>query len=151
VTKQAHQLIAAGQEHTLEVQLKKRSKVVHVTLTKSEIVIRGTIHFETNSAELRPDGEQLLDEVVDVMQKHPEVRKVRIEGHTDNRGGTEHNLQLSKARAASVMAYMVKQGVAESRLTSEGYGLTQPIVPNITPAARAKNRRVAFKILETAP
>jgi len=86
-----------------------------------------------------------------MLPDHPEIRKLRVEGHTDNRGNAEHNLQLSKARAASVVQYLVKSGIDPARLESEGYGATQPLVPNLTPAARAKNRRVAFKILEKGP
>jgi outer membrane protein OmpA-like peptidoglycan-associated protein len=144
--------VVAGQPQNVEIVLtKKKPTVSHVTLGKNEIVIKGTIHFGTNNAELRPDGEQILDEVADVMAKHPEIKLVRVEGHTDNRGSPEKNLQLSKARAAAVVAYLVKVGVAPSRLESEGYGSTQPLVPNITPAQRARNRRVAFKIVEQGP
>ena len=140
-----------GQPQNIEVVLRKKSTVSHVTLGRNEINIKGTIHFGTNNAELRPDGEQILDEVADVMTKHPEIRRIRVEGHTDNRGNADNNLQLSKARAASVVAYLVKVGVDASRLESEGFGATQPLVPNMTPAQRAKNRRVAFKIVEQGP
>jgi OmpA-OmpF porin, OOP family len=143
--------VVAGQPQDVEIVLKKKPTVSHVTLGRNEIVIKGTIHFGTNNAELRPDGEQLLDEVADVLAKHPEIKRVRVEGHTDNRGAPEKNLQLSKARAASVVAYLVKVGVDASRLESEGFGATQPLVPNMTPAQRAKNRRVAFKILDQGP
>ena len=143
--------ITAGQPQNVEVVLRKKPTRSHVTLGKNEIVIKGTIHFGTDNAQLRPDGEQILDEVADVLAKHPEIRKLRVEGHTDNRGNAAHNLQLSKARAAAVVAYLVKAGIDPSRLESEGYGATQPLVPNITPAQRAKNRRVAFKILEQGP
>jgi OmpA-OmpF porin, OOP family len=143
--------VVAGQPQNIEVVLRKRPAKSHVTLGKNELVIKGTIHFGTDNAELRPDGEQLLDEVVDVLVKHPELKRLRVEGHTDNRGNADHNLQLSKARAAAVVAYLVKSGVDPSRLESEGYGATQPLVPNMTPAQRAKNRRVAFKILEQGP
>jgi OOP family OmpA-OmpF porin len=140
--------MVAGQPLSVEVVLRKKPTVTHVTLGKSAILIKGTIHFATNAAEIRPDSEQLLDEVADLLVKHPEIRRVRVEGHTDNRGGAEHNLQLSKARAAAVVAYLTKQGIDPARLDSQGYGLTQPLVPNMTPAQRAKNRRVAFKILD---
>ena len=140
--------VVAGQPQNLEVTLRKKPTTSHVTLGKNEIVIKGTIHFGTDNAQLRPDGEQILDEVADVLAKHPEIKRLRVEGHTDNRGNAEHNLQLSKARAASVVAYLVKSGVDASRLESEGFGSSQPLVPNMTPAQRAKNRRVAFKILE---
>jgi outer membrane protein OmpA-like peptidoglycan-associated protein len=143
--------VVAGQPESVEIVLRKKPTTSHVTLGKNEINIKGTIHFGTNNAELRPDGQQILDEVADVLAKHPEIRRLRVEGHTDNRGNAENNLQLSKARAASVVAYLVKSGVDPSRLESEGYGSTQPLVPNITPVQRAKNRRVAFKILEQGP
>ena len=143
--------VVVGQPQSVEIVLRKKPTTSHVTLKGNEIAIKGTIHFGTDNAQIKPDGEQLLDEVADVMAKHPEVRRVRVEGHTDNRGNAEHNLQLSKARAAAVVTYLVKAGVEASRLESEGYGSTQPLVPNITPAQRAKNRRVAFKILEKGP
>ena len=143
--------VVAAQPQSVEIVLRKKPTTSHVSLGKNEINIKGTIHFGTNNAEIKPDGEQLLDEVADVLAKHPEIKRIRVEGHTDNRGNAENNLQLSKARAASVVAYLVKSGVDASRLESEGYGATQPLVPNITPVQRAKNRRVAFKILEQGP
>jgi OOP family OmpA-OmpF porin len=72
------------------------------------------------------------------------VRRVRIEGHTDNRGDDAYNLQLSQERAASVRAYLVKQGVAAKRLSSIGYGETQPLDPRETEEAWSQNRRVDF-------
>ena len=151
LSKQRLVTVSVGQPQNVEVLLRKKPSTSHVSLGKGEITIRGTIHFGTNNAELRPDGEQLLDEVADVLVKHPELRRIRVEGHTDNRGGTEKNLQLSKARAASVVAYLVKQGIDPVRLESEGYGASQPLVPNLTPGNRAKNRRVAFKIVDGGP
>ena len=112
------------------------------------IVLKGVIHFQTNDVEIMPDGQQLLDEVVDVLVANPQIKRVRVEGHTDNRGVPAANLELSKGRARSVMAYLIKQGIDPTRLESEGYGASQPLVPNITAANRTKNRRVAFKILE---
>jgi outer membrane protein OmpA-like peptidoglycan-associated protein len=148
LAKQRQVTVATGQPQSVDVLLRKKPATSHVSLGKGEIVIKGTVHFGTNNAEIRPDGEQLLDEVADVLVKHPEIKKVRVEGHTDNRGGEQTNLELSKARAASVVAYLVKQGIDPARLGSEGYGASQPLVPNISPANRAKNRRVAFKILD---
>ncbi|HZS38649.1 MAG TPA: OmpA family protein, partial [Polyangia bacterium] len=149
LSKQRQISITAGQVQSVDVTLHKKPATSHVSLTKTEIAIKGTIHFGTNNAEIKPDGEQLLDEVVDVMVKNPQLRKIRVEGHTDNRGNAELNLALSKARAAAVVQYMIKQGIDPARLESEGYGATQPLVPNMTPANRAKNRRVTFRILDT--
>jgi outer membrane protein OmpA-like peptidoglycan-associated protein len=148
--KQRQVSISAGQVQTAEVVLTKKPAVSHVQIKGNEIILKGVIHFGTNNAELRPDSTQLLDEVADVLIKNPQIKRVRVEGHTDNRGIPEKNMQLSKARAASVVAYLVKQGIDQARLESEGYGATQPKVPNLTPAQRAVNRRVAFKILDTS-
>jgi outer membrane protein OmpA-like peptidoglycan-associated protein len=148
LSKQRQLTVTAGQLQSVDVVLHKKPATSHVALTKTEIAIKGTIHFGTNNAEIKPDGEQLLDEVVDVMVKNPQLRKIRVEGHTDNRGNPELNLALSKARAAAVVQYLVKQGIDPARLESEGYGATQPLVPNLSPANRAKNRRVTFRILE---
>jgi outer membrane protein OmpA-like peptidoglycan-associated protein len=147
LSKQRSVTISSGSVATAEEVLRKRGPS-HVQLTKTEIAIKGSIHFATNTANIQPDGEQLLDEVADVIVKNPQLRRLRIEGHTDNRGQADKNLALSKARAQSVMAYLVKQGIDPNRLESEGYGSTQPLVPNLTQANRARNRRVAFRILE---
>ena len=73
---------------------------------------------------------------------------IRVEGHTDNVGDDGFNLTLSRNRAAEVMAYLVDQGVDAGRLTSEGFGDTQPIADNETEEGRATNRRVEFRIIE---
>jgi outer membrane protein OmpA-like peptidoglycan-associated protein len=148
LAKQRLVVVTAGQVQQVEVVLTKRPTVSRVSLGKGEIVVKGVIHFGTNNAEIRPDGQQLLDEVADVLIRNPQLKRIRVEGHTDNRGNAQNNLQLSKARAASVVAYLTKAGVDPTRLESEGYGASQPLVPNITPMNRAKNRRVAFKILD---
>ena len=140
--------VQAGGTQSVDVTLRKKPKVSHVKIGKGEIVLRGTIHFATNATDIRPDSGELLDEMVDILIANPQIHHVRIEGHTDNSGNAAHNLTLSKGRAASVMTYLVQHGIEGTRLESEGYGASQPLVPNITAANRAKNRRVAFKITE---
>ena len=85
----------------------------------------------------------MLDEAVAVLKKYEGMR-LRIEGHTDNQNKADMNHKLSHDRAASVRAYMVSKGIAESRLESEGYGDTKPARPNDTPAGRTANRRIEF-------
>jgi outer membrane protein OmpA-like peptidoglycan-associated protein len=148
LSKQRPITITAGQQQTADITLTRKPKQSHVSVTAKEIVIKGTIHFGTNNAVIQPDGEQLLDEVADVLVRSPQIRKVRIEGHTDNRGLPDKNMKLSQDRAQSVMAYLVKQGIDPNRLEAQGFGVTQPLVPNITPANRARNRRVTFRILD---
>jgi len=84
------------------------------------------------------------------MQQHPEIVKIEIQGHTDDRGNDRYNMKLSDARAKSVMKYLTKAGVDKKRLSAKGYGETMPIDTNETEDGRARNRRVVFQILEKA-
>jgi len=114
-----------------------------VIVTAKEIRITQQIHFEFNKATIRPESFPTLDAVADVLRQFPNI-KLEVQGHTDNVGGAAYNLKLSDARSASVRKYLVDHGVDGGRLTSKGYGLTQPLVPNTTAENRALNRRVQF-------
>jgi outer membrane protein OmpA-like peptidoglycan-associated protein len=84
----------------------------------------------------------LGDEIAKLLQEKPEL-KLKIVGHTDNKGTPEYNLDLWSRRAANVVVALTgSYGIAADRLTSEGAGLTQPIASNDTEEGRAKNRRV---------
>ncbi len=112
------------------------------------IVIREQIKFRLNKADLDPASNSVLEAVLSVLTAHPEIRKVRIEGHTDSQGSADHNLKLSKARALSVLKWLVGHGVAAPRLESQGYGMTHPIADNSTDDGRRDNRRVEFHIVD---
>jgi len=75
---------------------------------------------------------------------------VAIEGHTDNVGAHDHNVDLSQRRAQQVMAWLVAHDIDASRLEAHGYGPDRPIGPNTSAAGRARNRRVEFHILDPA-
>mgnify|MGYP000918997071 FL=1 len=150
LSKEKQVKVAVNSDQTIELSLSKRPLVSHVEIKANEIVIKGTIHFANNAATILPDGQQILNEVVDVLAKNPQIRKVSIEGHTDNVGDAAKNLQLSKDRAKAVMDYMVKSGIAQGRLTSEGFGQDKPLVPNNSASNKAKNRRVEFRIIDQA-
>lgn len=119
-----------------------------IAVKKDRIDVSETIQFDFSSSRISSDSTPILDELAEVLTKHPEIKKLRVEGHTDNSGDAPHNLNLSKKRAAAVMKYLVTQGIDEGRLVSEGYGDTKPIADNGSEDGRAKNRRVAFVILE---
>jgi outer membrane protein OmpA-like peptidoglycan-associated protein len=119
-----------------------------VALRAREIIIRRQINFATDSAEILPDSSGLLAEIADVLLRHPEIRLVEIQGHTDNTGDDDHNMDLSQRRAESVRRWLIAAGVEPGRLVARGYGETRPLVPNITAANRARNRRVQFMIQE---
>jgi outer membrane protein OmpA-like peptidoglycan-associated protein len=86
-----------------------------------------------------------LDTIVSVLQSDPDLH-ISIEGHTDNVGSAAVNETLSNKRAQAVKNYLVKKGVAESRITAMGFGSSRPVAPNSTPAGRARNRRVELHL-----
>jgi outer membrane protein OmpA-like peptidoglycan-associated protein/tetratricopeptide (TPR) repeat protein len=104
------------------------------------------VFFETDSYNLDPRSKVELKEVVQFLDDNPEVR-IMLEGHTDNVGSREYNLELSENRARSVYDYLVNQGVEKERLEYEGYGFSQPIDTNETEVGRARNRRTEMRIL----
>ncbi|MGE5183992.1 MAG: OmpA family protein [Acidobacteriota bacterium] len=116
----------------------------------SVLVVLGSIDFEFDSAQLKDTSFHTLDAVVAALIDNPDIEKVEVGGHTDERGSAAYNLDLSKRRAASVVAYLVEHGIDAKRLSSRGFGLTQPIDSSHTEEAWAKNRRVEFKIKQRA-
>jgi OOP family OmpA-OmpF porin len=103
------------------------------------------IFFETGSYHLLSRSFPPLDSVANLLKKYP-VIQLSIEGHTDSIGGVPYNQSLSENRAGAVLQYLVKAGIAASRLQATGYGLQQPIATNSTREGQAANRRVVFRI-----
>ncbi len=96
--------------------------------------------FDFNKSTLKPESEPVLAKAADLLKS--KAFAVEVQGHTDNVGTDAYNLQLSEARAASVKLWLTQHGVAADRLTSKGYGKSQPVADNGTDEGRAKNRRV---------
>ena len=100
------------------------------------------IFFDTDKADLKPESDPTLQEIATLLKSKPEL-KVIVVGHTDNQGGFDHNMDLSKRRAASVQAALVKRfQVDAARLKSAGVGMVAPAASNESDEGRAKNRRV---------
>jgi outer membrane protein OmpA-like peptidoglycan-associated protein len=127
---------------------KKNGCPKFIKLEGSSVRVLQQVHFATGSATIEPDSFPMLGEIVSLLKANPSIKRMRIEGHTDNRGDADMNLDLSKRRAASVRTWLVQHGIEDGRLESEGYGLTRPIESNDTEEGRLANRRVEFKILE---
>lgn len=100
-----------------------------------------SIQFETGSDVIKTSSYGTLDNIVSIMREY-DFTKFSIEGHTDNVGDDNKNLDLSVRRANAVFNYFVSKGISPSRLTSAGYGEQRPIADNKTAAGRAENRRV---------
>ncbi len=119
-----------------------------VQVQADKITISETIFFDTGKATIQERSQSLLDEIASVLKAHGEIKKVRIEGHTDATGSDTANLKLSDLRAKSVMAALEDRGIAKGRMDARGFGEMYPIASNDTEDGRARNRRVEFIIVE---
>lgn len=119
------------------------------------------IHFDTDKDDpedvrdplLRARNVEVLRDVARQIRERPEVRRLRISGHTDNRGKPAHNKDLSRRRAESILRWLTasdgdRGGIEAARLLAEGFGMERPIAPNASPEGRQRNRRVEFEILD---
>ncbi len=105
------------------------------------VITLGDVLFEFNQADLINGAARNLDPLVKALTKDP-TQSVIVEGHTDNIGSKEYNLSLSERRADAVKAYLLSQGIAETRVSTEGLGFEFPVASNETNAGRQQNRRV---------
>jgi outer membrane protein OmpA-like peptidoglycan-associated protein len=120
-----------------------------VVVEKKKIVILQTVLFYFNETRIKEESFPLLDEVVTVLKDNPQLLKIRIEGHTDERGDAGYNKKLSAGRVKTVLDYLVEKGIDQARLTSQGLGESKPLVKNAqTEEDHQKNRRVEFIIVE---
>jgi outer membrane protein OmpA-like peptidoglycan-associated protein len=99
------------------------------------------IQFKLNSAKLTTKSYGTLDDIARLMKKFPNAN-LEVQGHTDDKGTDEYNMQLSQKRAQAVMDYLITKGIDRSRLRAVGYGRTMPIASNNERNGREKNRRV---------
>lgn len=104
-----------------------------------EPIVLRDVHFDFDSAHIKPESLHNLDDDVEALKKSD--AKVVIVGHTDDIGTDQYNEELSKKRAESVMQYFIQQGISPSRMAAEGRGDTQPVATNETEQGRAENRR----------
>ncbi len=119
-------------------------------------VILANVFFDLNKTDLRSESYVELNKLRDLLTKNPEL-KIEIGGHTDTRGDAQDNLNLSEGRANSVREYLVKQGIDATRLSSKGYGETQPKISDAEIAklktlneqerAHQSNRRTEYKFI----
>jgi outer membrane protein OmpA-like peptidoglycan-associated protein len=115
-----------------------------VEIQQDRIEIKDRVYFDSGKSRIQRRSFKLLDQVARVILEHPELEKVWIEGHTDERGSEQFNEELSQRRAEAVREYLIKKGVAPQRLEARGMGRSMPVAPNTTEKGRAANRRVEF-------
>lgn len=119
-------------------------------LTKDGDVLKipDRIRFKSGSAELLDSDKAILDPVASALKAMGGTLRIRIEGHTDNAGDREFNVDLAERRAWSVRSYLIEQGLDGERLFAKGFGSTRPVASNTTDAGRAQNRRVEFHVIK---
>lgn len=138
--------IPAGGKMPLAFDLAPTPKKILVVFKGDKIEILQQVHFATGKSTILADSFDLLNQVVDAIVRN-NVKKVSVEGHTDNKGVKAANQKLSEDRARAVVDYLVAQGVDARRLESVGYGDAKPIAPNLTARGRELNRRVEFIVV----
>ncbi len=117
-----------------------------VVIRDDRLEILDHIYFDHDAAHIRRRSHGLLRNIAQVLQNHPEIDHIRIEGHTDNSGEHDYNMRLSDSRAHAVRDFLIDNGVAAGRLTAHGFGETRPLQTNDTREGRAANRRVEFNL-----
>ncbi len=125
----------------------KKNGCPRARVTKTKVEILDRIEFDTGKATIRPESDDVLQAVFELLNGHPDIELVSVEGHTDNRGSRWLNRKLSSDRAKSVVAWLVEHGIDKQRLTSAGFGPDKPIDSNDTDVGRQNNRRVEFQIV----
>lgn len=136
------------------IQIKESDGFVEVernvtlpTIKRGNRMILRNMFYDNDISDLRSASFPELNRVVKFLKDYPTV-KVEIGGHTDNVGSQAYNQNLSLTRARATMNYLIKNGIAASRLKAVGYAFSQPIAPNDTPEGRSNNRRTEITILE---
>jgi OOP family OmpA-OmpF porin len=115
-------------------------------ISENRLVLVG-VNFAFDKSDLLPESYPVLDKAVQLLNDRADAN-VEIQGYTDYIGTVDYNQQLSVERAQTVKAYLVSKGIAETRLTTVGYGKGNPVADNDTEEGRAMNRRIVFKIVK---
>jgi OOP family OmpA-OmpF porin len=107
------------------------------------------IYFHFGTIILKPESYTSLNGIVEFFNENSGIT-FEIAGHTDDEGAEDYNLTLSQGRAQSIVDYLIKNGIDTRMLIARGYGETKPVDTGITKAAKARNRRVEFRVVDVA-
>lgn len=138
------------QEAKLRAQLEGTGVRVQREGDQITLVMPGNITFDTNKFDIKANFYSVLNSVATVLAEFNETNIV-VSGFTDSTGSAQYNQTLSERRAASVGNYLLSQGVAGGRVSTQGYGPKFPIADNSTAAGRAQNRRVELNLVPIQP
>ncbi|MGA8528671.1 MAG: OmpA family protein, partial [Acidobacteriaceae bacterium] len=145
----AEQAMAQARQQAEQMREKLREQLNQVLNTQETarglIVNLSDVLFAFNKFDLKTDAQIKLAKVSGILLTYPNL-KVQVEGYTDNIGSQDYNQQLSEKRAMAVQSFLIAQGVPPGNVTSQGYGMADPVADNSTAAGRAKNRRVEMVV-----
>jgi OOP family OmpA-OmpF porin len=119
-----------------------------VRIENGQIAIMEPVFFATNKDVILKKSFAVLNNVIEALKASPNIKKIEIGGHTDDRGKPDYNRDLSGRRANSVLKYLTEHGIAAEKLAAKGYGPDKPIANNKDAKGRERNRRVEFVILD---
>jgi len=128
-----------------EAERQRQEAAMMAEEARMRAFVEENIHFDFDKYDLKPKAMMILDEKAAFLREHPEVR-VLVEGHCDDRGTNEYNLALGDRRANSAKNYLVRSGVADSRITTISYGEEQPLCMEQAESCWWKNRRAQFQV-----
>lgn len=139
-------------EYAKDFDIANKTKVIEAK-TNSQILkkqlynllLTNTIEFGVGNNQILKNSLPLLEKITQTLKNHDDIN-IQILGHTDSDGDEAFNLKLSYERANAIKEYLIKQGIDEKRLTSQGFGEQKPKLPNTSEENKQKNRRVEFKI-----
>ncbi len=124
---------------------KARGAEVQQTGDQIKVTFR-KVTFDTNKAEIKPEFQEVLDDLASALTERYPQAKLQVQGHTDSTGPTEYNEQLSQQRAIAVQTFLIGKGLTADRVDTRGLGEENPIASNDTPDGRALNRRVELVV-----
>ncbi len=123
-----------------QIEVITADKITTAVNEQGKIAIYG-IYFDTDKSDLKAESKDSIDQIYQAMSNNPEL-KLHVVGHTDNTGGFGHNMQLSQARADSVVNALIELGIDKTRLKGNGVASLAPVASNQSEEGKAKNRRV---------
>lgn len=149
----ADKFFAQSENLNLDSLVQAGYKEIHkdlylVPIEIGQVVRLNNVFFDFDKWDLRPESFVELDRVVTLLKENPTI-EIELSAHTDSRGSDDYNYKLSDNRAKSCVEYIISRGIPSSRIISQGYGETKPVVANDTDENRQLNRRVEFTILKS--
>jgi outer membrane protein OmpA-like peptidoglycan-associated protein len=144
--------VAEGAENPLNITMHARPAIAGAVYKDGKITLRQPITFKASgrktTASFAVGATRVLDEVIDLLINHPEIRQIRIETHMDNSLPPAKAQELTNQQAQAITEYLSQQGVSKDHVVAEGMGSSKPRVPNLGKAGRLKNRRVEIVVVQ---